>query len=336
MSGRRLVTPSDAGPAAPATAPPRAQEARRLRPGLPAADFALALFGALLLALLVAPGESGRLQALPAALHALMQAPRLLLGFAYVLFVPGYWLTAALFPAATDLDGVERAGLSLGLSVAWVPLLALALDRLPWGLRLWPILLGEVVSVLLFGAVALWRRARLPAAAAYAAPFGWRPRRWWRALSSPEKRIYQMCAAALLAAGLAAAWVLLVPTPGELMTEFYILGAEGLVEKYPRQAAPGRPRTVTAGIHNLEREATTYWVEVWAVDPWSGRREQVGAAGPFLLRRGETVEQPLSWAMPWPGEDQMVAFYLFIAPEGDPAEPYRRLRLWLDVAEQTK
>ena len=39
------------------------------------------------------------------------RALRLLLGFAYVLYVPGYCLTAALFPKAGELDGIERAGI---------------------------------------------------------------------------------------------------------------------------------------------------------------------------------------------------------------------------------
>jgi uncharacterized membrane protein len=94
----------------------------------------------LLLLLLVALSES---EALPAGLRGLLQIVRLPLGLVYILYVPGYCLTAALFPAQEDLDGIERVGLSLGLSVAWVPVLALILDWLPWGLRLWPILLGR-------------------------------------------------------------------------------------------------------------------------------------------------------------------------------------------------
>lgn len=257
---------------------------------------------------------------------------RLLVGLAYVLYVPGYCLTAALFPAQDDLDGIERTGLSLGLSVAWVPVLALLLDRLPWGLRLWPIFLGELLSILVFSGVALWRRRRLSAEAAYAPDLSWRPRPWWRTLSLYEQRIYQLCAAALLLAGLAAAWVFLVPSPAEFMTEFYILGQEELAELYPREAVPGEVLDVTMGITNLERTPFTYRVEVWAVDPWNDQRQLVGEAGPISLAVEETHEQPLTWAMPWAGDDQIVDFYLFIPDQAD-TEPYRQLRLWLNVNE---
>src|SRR6266540_5921580 len=68
---------------------------------------------------------------------------RLGLGLVYVLFVPGYCLSVAVWPAEAELDPLERVGLSLGLSIAMIPILALGLDRLGWGLRLWPIALAE-------------------------------------------------------------------------------------------------------------------------------------------------------------------------------------------------
>ena len=45
---------------------------------------------------------------------------RILVGVAMVLFIPGYALIAALFPAKGDLDGIERVALSFGLSIAVV------------------------------------------------------------------------------------------------------------------------------------------------------------------------------------------------------------------------
>ena len=227
-------------------------------------DFRLALIGAGVLVLLIALAQW----------LWFLQPLRLALGLAYVLFVPGYCLTAALFPCDDDIDGIERVGLSLGLSVAWVPVLALVLDRLPWGLRLWPIVVGELLSMAIFAAIALWRRSRLPAAEAYTPDLAWRPRPWWRSLPRLEKRIYGLIAAALLVAGLAAAWVFLVPSPDQFMTEFYMLGPEGLAESFPREAKVGEDIGVTLGLTNLERGVHTYRVEVWAVDPWTeGRRE---------------------------------------------------------------
>ena len=60
---------------------------------------------------------------------------RNILGLPLVLFLPGYALIAALFPAKSDLDGIERVALSFGLSIAVVPLIGLGLNYTPWGIR---------------------------------------------------------------------------------------------------------------------------------------------------------------------------------------------------------
>ena len=65
---------------------------------------------------------------------------RIILGLPLVLFLPGYALIATLFPQKGDLDGIERIALSFGLSIAITPLLGLALNYTPFGIRLTPIL----------------------------------------------------------------------------------------------------------------------------------------------------------------------------------------------------
>lgn len=282
-------------------------------------DLGLALAGAALLVTLIILSERTPFLALP----------RLLLGLVYVLFVPGYCLVAALFPRAEDLDGIERAGLSLGLSVAIVPLLALLLNKLPWGLALWPIVIAELGMVILACLVAFWRRARLPSTLAFTPmPAGF-PRRWWHTTPALERRIYILAGGALLVAALCAAWVLLVPAPDRSMTEFYALGAEGRAESFPRRAAVGEPLTVTVGIANAERDAHAYRVEVWVQDTWQPeRRSLVAEAGPVSLSPGDATRLPVSWAMAWPGRDQQVELLLFRDGE---AAPYRRLLLWVDV-----
>ena len=52
-----------------------------------------------------------------------------------VLFTPGYAIVAALFPRAEEIDWIERFALSMGLSVAVVPLLGLLLSFTSWGIR---------------------------------------------------------------------------------------------------------------------------------------------------------------------------------------------------------
>ncbi len=66
---------------------------------------------------------------------------RLALTLLLALFLPEYSLIAALFPRKGDLDGIDRIALSFGLSIAVVPLLGLALNYTPFGIRLVSILI---------------------------------------------------------------------------------------------------------------------------------------------------------------------------------------------------
>ena len=59
----------------------------------------------------------------------------------FVLFIPGYCLIAALFPKNDDIGSSERIAFSTGLSIAIVPLIGLALNYTPFGIRLDPILI---------------------------------------------------------------------------------------------------------------------------------------------------------------------------------------------------
>ena len=74
---------------------------------------------------------------------------RYVFGAVAVLYFPGYTLIEALYPKKEDLDSLERLALSIGLSLALVPLVGLLLNYTPWGIRLDPI----VVSLSLLGVV---------------------------------------------------------------------------------------------------------------------------------------------------------------------------------------
>jgi hypothetical protein len=72
---------------------------------------------------------------------------RYVFGAIAVLYFPGFTLIEALYPKKEDLDSLERLALSIGLSLALVPLVGLLLNYTPWGIRLDPI----VVSLSLLG-----------------------------------------------------------------------------------------------------------------------------------------------------------------------------------------
>jgi uncharacterized membrane protein len=89
---------------------------------------------------------------------------RYFLGAVFVLFLPGYAFIKALFPTQVpiklpteNLDTIERIALSLGMSLALVPIVGLLLNYTPWGIRLTPIVLSLLALTVVFSTVAIVR-----------------------------------------------------------------------------------------------------------------------------------------------------------------------------------
>lgn len=85
---------------------------------------------------------------------------RYVLGGAFVLFLPGFMLISVLYPRSGELDGLERVALSIGLSLAIVPLVGLVLNYTPWGIRLEPIMISLALFAEVMAVVCVVRKFR--------------------------------------------------------------------------------------------------------------------------------------------------------------------------------
>ncbi len=97
---------------------------------------------------------------LPLALFDVEGIIRIIIGLPFILFIPGYILIFTLFPTKkTDrgIDVIERVALSLGLSIAIVPLIGLLLNYTPFGIRLVPILISIFVFIIGVGCIGAYR-----------------------------------------------------------------------------------------------------------------------------------------------------------------------------------
>ncbi|MEM3700074.1 MAG: DUF1616 domain-containing protein, partial [Candidatus Bathyarchaeia archaeon] len=89
---------------------------------------------------------------------------RYILGSIFVLWLPGYTFIKALFPkrmeskkSEKNLDIIERIALSIGMSLALVPIVGLLLNYTPWGIRLAAIVLSLLALTVTFATAALIR-----------------------------------------------------------------------------------------------------------------------------------------------------------------------------------
>jgi hypothetical protein len=82
---------------------------------------------------------------------------RYVFGSVLVLFLPGYALIEALYPKH-ELDELTRFALSIGLSLALVPLTGLVLNYTPFGIRLVPVAISLAVLTLALLSFAVKRR----------------------------------------------------------------------------------------------------------------------------------------------------------------------------------
>ncbi|MGC9227721.1 DUF1616 domain-containing protein [Caldivirga sp.] len=85
---------------------------------------------------------------------------RYALGALSVLFLPGYALIEALYPRGDEVSPLERLALSIGLSLAVVPLVGLLLNYTPWGIRLIPVVASDAVLTIALLTVAAFRKAK--------------------------------------------------------------------------------------------------------------------------------------------------------------------------------
>jgi len=249
---------------------------------------------------------------------------RIGLSLAFVLFLPGYVLVAALYPRKGDLELVERLALSLGLSIAVVPLIGLGLNYSPWGIRLNPTLAFVTLFIVLAAGVAAYRRLTLPSDEAMGIPLNLALPKWSR-VRLADRLLWPLLVLALVGLGVGTYFLASSSTGSEELTQFYVLGPSGKAEEYPRTVDVGDKFTLILGVVNHEGEEASYQVQA----KMAGRL--VVSLGSLQLANNEKWERPLVLTATQPGSNLKLEFVLY---KGDSDAPYRTLHLWLDVDGQ--
>lgn len=247
---------------------------------------------------------------------------RIVLGLVLVLFFPGYTLISALYPRREQLTGIERVALGLGLSLALVPLLGVALNFTPWGIRLTPVLVTLSLWTLVFAAIA-WRQRHL-ASLEERFEVTWAPiAAWFRKPRRPADLALGLALAIAVVATVGVlAWKVQQPTTGDTFTEFYVLGTQQLLQDFPINLRVGEAQEYNLGGVNHENETLTYTIQAFLGDA------QAGSGDPLALDDGERWDGKVNVTAAAVGEGQKLEFRLFREPGGD---IYRTVHLFVDV-----
>ncbi len=252
-------------------------------------------------------------------------AVRIPLMLPLALFSPGYSITGALYPRRDDLEPLERLGLSFTLSLAALPLIGLALNYSPWGVRWEPLLAFVALLVFLACALGLLHRRLVPAPQRFApsvrlSPTGSAP------LGGAFRTAITVALLAPVAALAAVLLVLLARQPGgaQPYTEFFIVPSAPPGDSFPKQLMVGQQVSVHLGITNREGQDRLYTVST--VVNGTARevaRRRLGPDERWLQSVGVTLDKA--------GNRQLLEFDLRV--DGSGGRPYRSVYLWVDVLE---
>jgi len=260
---------------------------------------------------------------------------RTYLGILLVLFLPGYALTGAIFPAKKDIEGIERAVISLGLSIAIVPIMGLVLNYTIWGIQEITLLTSLSIFILLMCAIAYHRRSLLPEEEAFEVPFkAFFLRMKTEIMKKPEPKIDRVFAVILVLSTLASvvglAHIIGNPKEREHFTEFYILGANKTADGYPADLILGKNGMVIVGIVNHEYRPVDYTMELRLENqslPLPKDQKQIS------LAHNMSWIEPVTFTPPFKGNNMKLEFLLF--NETEKQTPYRNLHIWINVTKET-
>lgn len=244
---------------------------------------------------------------------------------------------------------VERLALSLGLSLAVVPILGLATYLSPWSLNDTAVVSVIAVYVVVVSMLAVLRRAS-PAADSHATDqIGEQGSEAGLTIPSPSRMtttqllVNGVLVVSILAATATLGMALLAPPQESGTTDLHLLTDSGdrmVANDYPETIESDDEAQVTVGVTNDEQMATEYTVvaelQQVRIDGQSVVVIEAQSVGSyqFELDNEETWRQQLTIEPTLVGTDLRFAVYLYRdeppeSPSGETA--YREVNLWLDV-----
>ncbi|PKL67033.1 MAG: hypothetical protein CVV28_07895 [Methanobacteriales archaeon HGW-Methanobacteriales-1] len=248
-----------------------------------------------------------------------------ILGLLFVLFIPGYTLIAALFPKKQDLDNIARGALSFGLSLAISPLIGLALNYTPFGIKLSPIVISLTIFTIIMVVISYIRRRKVSSENRFN-PEITSSLSSWKQSFNRESRLDKILSIILILSLVLAiattAYIIVKPKEGEKFTEFYILGPNGKASDYPTNLTLGQSGKLFVGVVNHEYSTVNYKVMVTL-------QGKIISTENISLKNNQKWEKDIIFTPDASGTNQKLELILYKLP--DDKNAYRSLHLWVNV-----
>ena len=290
---------------------------------------------------------------------------RVILGLPFLLFIPGYLLILVLFPAKKRIQGIdliERLALSIGLSIAIVPLIGLGLNYSPWGIFELPVFFSILLTIYLLGILGWYRWQKTPTQDRFIFTLNLR---FPHSETKLDKALTLILTLSIILSVSILVYLIATPRIGERFTEFYLLGPDDTADSYPDDLTTNENATVIIGIANHEYKPIMYTVEIWLINQTSVYNETQQDTMTTIHHmwfmdkitttlNHSTIDLETSWSPQWEytynfsinttGHNKL-AFLLFIEATDDYTQgldyhniaddklnkAYRDLHLWLHI-----
>jgi len=250
---------------------------------------------------------------------------QVILGIAFMFFLPGFCTVSALYPRNEHWSALQKFAISLGSSMAIIPIIGLILNYSPWGIRVSSAIISVSIYTIVISLVAWLRKRNLGLDQSISDNLHTLVDLFsggWRKLTTVNKALSIILILVIMGSIGTVGYVTLNPRQNGTYTEFYILGQNGVDGDYHKTIHIGEPLYLTIGIVNKEIEATDYLIDVMV------NGNSVNKIDNIILAGGEIWEHEVPFYPSEPGLNQELELVLYKTGE---IETYRSLRLWLDI-----
>jgi uncharacterized membrane protein len=253
--------------------------------------------------------------------NSMIETLRIIAALIYLVFVPGYSLQEALLPQRAHIASLDRIAISIGISIAILPIMGLILDGPLGGIRLWPSITFLTLFTFAFMSIAAYRRRSLKPEELAAFTTRTNFRAWWQLQERSTQTIFIVLALVILASLFVAAANFSTPKLDQSFTEFYLIGPEEITVNYPYIVIAGQSFALKVGVTNHEGKDITYS----SIEARMNGQVLAGTA-PFTLTDGRSISLDMDLTSSTVGDQQLLEILLL-----KDNKIYRRLYLWLNV-----